>query len=336
MYRNMAKYYDFIFPSEGKYRFLTRLLAAHKKDYDAPETRKLLDIGCSNGRLACMLAEDGYDVTAFDLSSAMIDEAVRISENRESKPSRAQNGETKQSRAQNGKGRLKLLELDMLDVAEAFEPENFDLAYCVGNTLVHLEDDATIQRALRGFAQVLKPRGTLVIQILPYARILKKRPPQLPLIENEVLRFERFYEYIDESSEEDCVDKDCVDKDCVDGTAANQAMREPKTHIRFRTRLTLKCSDEAPQEGLPQDGLPQGAPSYSPAGETIWEGSERLYPITEKRLTDLLENAGFQVVETYGNFAGEPQSEDTPALILVCERRVDEPLSKGIPSKGSL
>lgn len=272
MYQNMANCYDSIFPPEGKYRFITRLLANHglakfgqaKVSY----IPKLLDIGCSNGRLAFMLAQSGYDVTAFDLNPEMIAKAKAVATDADNPRKCDEYDEAICSSSSVRPGALHLLELNMLDVPEAFAAETFDCAYCVGNTLVHLEDDLAILRALRGFASVIKSDGLLVIQILPYASILKKRPMQLPLIDNDVLRFERFYDYTD----------------C-----------EEISRIRFRTRLTIKTTGES------------------------WQGEEELYPITESVLTALLRKAGFQVIETYGSFAGEPVHEDSPALILVCK-----------------
>jgi SAM-dependent methyltransferase len=42
---------------------------------------------------------------------------------------------------------------------------------------------------------VLKPGGTLAIQILNYDFILESSMTRLPLIENETIRFERYYEF---------------------------------------------------------------------------------------------------------------------------------------------
>lgn len=312
MYRNMAKYYDDIFPSTAKHRFLCQLLednglAACHADAQDCENRsfadtptnipvnvhenlhvnvpaksittctrrpKLLDIGCSNGRLAWMLAQSGYDVTAFDLSNAMIAAAkslVELENQRKAETSAAEGG----AQSKRDAGSISLIELDMLDVAERFPKETFDCAYCVGNTLVHLPDDESILQALHGFSLVLKPAGILVVQVLPYARILEKRPSQLPLIENDILRFERFYDYVD---------------------------AVPETRIRFRTRLTIK-----------ETGI-------------AMEGEEPLYPISQKHLEHLLRETKFSVCQVFGSFAGEALGEHSPALILVCKKQSKEAL----------
>jgi SAM-dependent methyltransferase len=48
---------------------------------------RVLELGCGDGALSCMLAAEGFDVTGVDISRGMIDEAKRRAE-RESAPAR--------------------------------------------------------------------------------------------------------------------------------------------------------------------------------------------------------------------------------------------------------
>lgn len=54
-------------------------------------------------------------------------------------------------------------------------------------------------------------------------------------------------------------------------------------------------------------------------GETI-ENTIPLFPVTSQQLTSLLKKVGFQTVDVYGNFKGEPHSVTSPALVTVAKK----------------
>jgi len=84
-------------------------------------------------------------------------------------------------------------EMDMRKIANNFEPESFDAVICFGNTLVHLLTHKDIDRFIGAVSEILKSSGSFMLQILNYDHILNSRIDQLPVIENEEIRFERFY-----------------------------------------------------------------------------------------------------------------------------------------------
>jgi 2-polyprenyl-3-methyl-5-hydroxy-6-metoxy-1,4-benzoquinol methylase len=159
----MADVYHHIFPAKDKIDFL---VSQFKPD------GSLLDVGCSDGRVAYEMARKGFSLEAIDLSEDMIRIANEISD----------------------MGVLFHVRLmDMKQAAEYFGPANFDGIYCIGNTLVHLTDNNEILTALKGFKELLKIEGKLVIQIINYDYVYRNNIRSLPLIENETVRFERFY-----------------------------------------------------------------------------------------------------------------------------------------------
>ncbi len=87
---------------------------------------------------------------------------------------------------------------DMRRLPESFGGR-FSLVYCIGNTLAHCTDASDAENILGGFARTLQSGGKAVIQILNYARILKKRPAELPLIETDNVRFVRNYSYMEKN-----------------------------------------------------------------------------------------------------------------------------------------
>ena len=221
MYDPLAHYYEEIFPvSETQIQFVLSSLrnaSAGRPERHAGEgtaaagaPQRLLDVGCAVGDLAAAIAQagrgtdsdagqaarevshstdratsqdasaPGIEVDAIDLNSAMIRRAA------------ARHSETVQS------GRLRFHRMDMLKIADEFEPESFDAITCLGNTLVHLPGPLEIEQFLKAAVRLLRSGsagGTLVLQLLNYDHLLHERPKQLPLTETEHVRFEREYSY---------------------------------------------------------------------------------------------------------------------------------------------
>ncbi len=188
-YEQMAAHYQWIFPAMPKVPFLLKHFAHHPL---------LLDIGCSDGRVAQGLNEKGHSVIGIDLSETMIQVAKTL-------PSTSA---------------LHFLQLDMLKTPDHFGGESADGIYCIGNTFVHLPDLTAMEEAISGFYKTLKPGGRLIVQILNYAWYLDNRPRNLPLIDNEIVRFERFYSYLWGGPDATC------------------------TGVDFSTTLTIKATGE--------------------------------------------------------------------------------------------
>lgn len=162
-YKNLADYYEFIFPSKKKIEFLND---------EFQNESYLLDIGCSDGRVAKGLGEIGFKIEAIDLDEDMIRVAKEV--NKDIKD-------------------VNVKLLDMSQVDKHFQPNSFDGIYCIGNTLVHLPDYKTIEDTLKKFKNLLKKDKKLIIQILNYDYIYKNNIRELPLIQNEKIKFERYY-----------------------------------------------------------------------------------------------------------------------------------------------
>ncbi len=166
-YTEISKYYDYIFPTANAKLGLIRELAG-----DTP--KDILDVACGSGGYSKKLKNLGYNVTAIDLDNAMISQLKEID------------------------GEIDARVLNMLDIDRL--NKKFDLIFCIGNSMVHLNDNEEIQRFLEKCKNSLKPGGHLLIQIVNYDRILENDVKSLPTIENKEigLIFERYYEYLPE------------------------------------------------------------------------------------------------------------------------------------------
>ena len=85
-------------------------------------------------------------------------------------------------------------EMDMLRLKFNFPEKYFDAVICFGNTLVHLDSITQIRDFLQQCAHLLKNDGILFLQILNYHYILSQKVDELPLIDNDQIRFERYYQ----------------------------------------------------------------------------------------------------------------------------------------------
>ncbi len=167
-YREMATVYEYVFPlSEEKVRCALNCLRV--------TPASVLDIGCATGQLAMELAAKSHQVTGVDLNKAMIARARRDA-----------------ARARNN---ARFFIADMRHLGEMFTPGSFDLILCTGNTLVHLQSMSELSILCRMLTDLLTPKGHVLIQILNYDRIALQRPETLPTIENDAIRFRRFYSY---------------------------------------------------------------------------------------------------------------------------------------------
>jgi 2-polyprenyl-3-methyl-5-hydroxy-6-metoxy-1,4-benzoquinol methylase len=187
-YSSIHFHYDSIFPLNPAQ---VRLIGKH-----LPVPGKILiDVGCATGSLAHALFLEGYKIEAFDLDQKMIELAI-------------------EKYAQHD--RLKFWVANMLDLAALYGNNQADGIICFGNTLVHLPSVGHVATFFEDVASVLKPEGFFFFQVLNYEMILRKKPASLPLIDNENIRFERYYHYPD-----------------YEGGS-----------VRFETLLTVKSTDE--------------------------------------------------------------------------------------------
>lgn len=168
-YESISNNYDYIFPaSQAQVNFISE---------HADQNTKVLDVGCATGSLALALAEKSIAVWAFDYDLEMI----RIARSKKQKQ---------------GLSEFPVFEqLDMREIDSHYPANSFNQVVCIGNTLVHLHSEADILKFLKAAHAVLRENGKITIQILNYNYILSEKISSLPLIDNEHIRFERFYEF---------------------------------------------------------------------------------------------------------------------------------------------
>lgn len=162
-YKMLVNDYDLIFPyRKTTYSFLKNTLKGNKK---------ILDLAAGIGTYTAAFSKDGFDVLGIELSGDMVEKGLSLHEG------------------------IHLIEGDM----RQFKNENFgpyDLVYCIGNSIVHLDSKEEIKGFLCDIFDSLSDGGRMVIQIVNYDRIMQKQLDRLPTIEyGKGKSFERLYNF---------------------------------------------------------------------------------------------------------------------------------------------
>lgn len=168
-YEEISKYYNYIFPTgKAQVNFLNKFIGDIPKD--------ILDIACGTGGYSLELARQGNKVTAVDLDDKMVKEL--------------------KTKALESNLNVNALRGNMLELNDILNSQ-YDLAFCIGNSLVHLDGEKEISSFLKAVKATLREQGKLIVQIINYDRVLSQNVDSLPTIENEEvgLKFKRIYRY---------------------------------------------------------------------------------------------------------------------------------------------
>ncbi len=163
-YTQISEYYKDIFPlNKAQVTFVKSYLDKGKA------TKSMLDIGCSTGDLSVELCDYFDVIAAIDTNEEMLEIA----------------------RANNNK--IDFKNISMLDVDTQFPSNTFDFVLCFGNTIVHLQNNNEIELLFQKVKTILKPNGKFLFQIINYDNVLDNNLKELPTIENNRIKFERYY-----------------------------------------------------------------------------------------------------------------------------------------------
>ena len=150
-YEALTEHYDILFPASGAtLDFL---------DEPLPRQARVLDVACGTGNYALALAERGHAVVGVDVESAMIAKA----------------------RKKTGGTTAVFHVGDMRCLTDLVSP-GFDEVFCIGNSLAHLDSEASVSGVLEDMHDLLLPGGTLVIQVVNFDPLVEKDQASLPPI----------------------------------------------------------------------------------------------------------------------------------------------------------
>lgn len=183
MYDQLSASYDKFVNWENRLRFempfLTNLLSQVEGGSSAKPIR-VLDAACGTAMHAIALAKRGYDCSAADLSSQMIQQAK-------------QNAIEQQVS-------IRCETVALGEMAVIFGTNSFQAVLCLGNSLPHLLTEKQLQAALEDFYALLSAEGVLIIQNRNFEPVLAKQQremePQAYQDQDREELYIRFYDFL--------------------------------------------------------------------------------------------------------------------------------------------
>ena len=167
-YESIYKVYDYIFPTN------INQLSFINNSSPILELDSILEIGSATGNLTELLFSKTKNVTGIDLNSDFISLAAKKNT------------------------QISYKNINMLDI-DNYWINSFEKIVCFGNTLVHLNDFKEIKLFFKKVFKCLKKDGYFFVQIIDYDKIFTKNILELPLIDNDKIRFIRTYEPVSSS-----------------------------------------------------------------------------------------------------------------------------------------
>lgn len=200
-YKELSSAYDIIFPKDqNTVDFLINNLQAKSK---------VLDLACGTGTYAIALGEKGYEVIGVDFDETMIELAKDKISNKN----------------------VHFCQANMLELNKIVKLETFNLVYCIGNSIVHLNSIETIEELALDVYNRLEDQGEFIVQIINYDRIFKNGIKQLPTIERnkEKIKFLRNYKVNEEDKKIYFDTELIINKDGIEGKYENSVPLLPIT-----------------------------------------------------------------------------------------------------------
>lgn len=167
-YDNISVFYDEMVNFDTSLTIRGGLL----KDFILPGMKTAADLGCGTGLDSVSLAMAGLNVTAFDISSGMIQLAEKNSIKRGLN--------------------IKFINSGIDKISKEFY-NKFDIAVSLGNTLANLRPK-TLKNALIKISKILHKKGMLVIQLLNYEKIRKTNKRIVRISNGKDKTIIRFYD----------------------------------------------------------------------------------------------------------------------------------------------
>lgn len=137
LYKTFAFVYDEVMDS-----FLYLEWLNFSKRHLPKETKRILELACGTGALACDFAREGYEVTALDLSEQMLSVASE--------------------RAQEEGVEVQFVQGDMMDLSEV---GTYEAITCFSDSLCYMADRQSVQQVFDSVYQALEDDGTFIFDV---------------------------------------------------------------------------------------------------------------------------------------------------------------------------
>jgi SAM-dependent methyltransferase len=141
-YDALAEVYEWLI-SDAKLTPAQFAASFHDATRLLPSNARILDCSCGTGQLAVGLAGLGMQVVATDASAGMVRRTEQL--------------------AEEWGASLRTARADWRELTDNFDDADFDMVFCVGNSLHHAEGVSGRLAALGSMSRLLRPGGRLVL-----------------------------------------------------------------------------------------------------------------------------------------------------------------------------
>jgi glycine/sarcosine N-methyltransferase len=170
-YDNIAVQYDDMTRMHQRMEKEKRVLKNWQERY---RFRSVIDVACGTGLHSIIFAMLGIKTVGVDASQKMIEKA--------------------QANASFYGAEVEFITSTM-EAMDSIIQNRFDALFCLGNSMPHLQDGASLACALKNFYNVLNRSGIAVLQLLNYQRILAEKNRIVGVHRSGEREFIRFYDF---------------------------------------------------------------------------------------------------------------------------------------------
>jgi len=133
-----------------------------------------LDAACGTGLHAILLQKLGIDVIGMDISQRMLEKAQRNAEKL---------GVS-----------LPWIQSSLQNMTRSIE-RSFDIIFCLGNSLPHVNEKRQLKNVMKQFYQLLNPEGRVLLQTLNYDKIIDNKERIIQISKHKRVEYIRFYDF---------------------------------------------------------------------------------------------------------------------------------------------
>ncbi|MHC5673363.1 class I SAM-dependent DNA methyltransferase [Nostoc sp.] len=174
VFGNYARYYNLLYQDKdyvGEAQFIHRLIQSN-----APDTAKILELGCGTGHHAILLAKEGYHIHGVDISQEMLNLAH---EHRSQLPQKL----------------AARLQFTYGDIRQVRLNEKFDVILSLFHVISYQTTNEDLLAAFATAKTHLKPGGIFIFDVWYGSAVLSFRPTvRVKRLENELIQVTRIAE----------------------------------------------------------------------------------------------------------------------------------------------
>ena len=171
-YDQIADTYDEMTNLESRLENIRTFVSQLKNRYSLTSA---IDVACGTGGHVIALSQICIRAVGVDISESMLDKA--------------------RASAKEKGVKAQWIHCPMQELSQHIK-EQFDIVLCLGNSLPHLLTKEDLSKTLSAFAQVLRPGGVLLVQLLNYHQVLKEKKRLVAVTKNNNNEYIRFYDFL--------------------------------------------------------------------------------------------------------------------------------------------